>query len=174
MTEHTLKLINTSATVAGVIIALASGWYWYHDYKQRAALEAMQALHQARLEECGVVSEQAAKLFSAADEQEFFRTFTKFEESKHGKALMLLDSKVVRFMLDTYNAARMVETSKAPRYQDKARCVIGNRVFDLVDACREMVANDFKREGGKGIQDLDNGIKMAWDSWSKNDCLISY
>jgi hypothetical protein len=106
--ECRLKLIDTVETVIGVVIAVVGGVYWYEDYRQRSNFEesqhemqALETIHQARLQACLEVTDVAAKLFSASNQAGYDKQFDRFTELKHGKALMLLDSSVVRSMLDT-------------------------------------------------------------------------
>lgn len=177
-----LNAINTVATVFGILGAFAAGFYWYNDYKQRATMDAadqassremqaMQELHQARLQTCMEVSDTAAALFSAVDRSSFDKTFNRFTELKHGKALVLLSNEVVRSMLDTYVAGLNVNDSKSKVYfQNAVRCSIGDRVFKLAYACRTMVQMDFKSQGGQGIKDLDNGLRMSWSKWATDNC----
>jgi hypothetical protein len=165
------SLSSTVGTIVGVLVGLAGGYYWYKDYVQRASLEASAALHQARLQVCLDVSDASAALFSATTPPEYGKSFDRFAELKHGKALAILDASVIRAMLDANNAgADLASLPVGPGFQEKARCALGDRIFKIAYACRAMIRSDFRREGGDAITDLDETLKVTWESWSQKAC----
>jgi len=162
--EFWLKVLAALIAIVGVV-------YEYQNYKQRASLQALQSIHAARLSVCQTVSENAAKLFSVSDIPGFETIRVNFAEIKHGKALMLLDPEVVYRMVTVHNLAFKVTKYKSAckSLPQRAYCILEEKPFELVLACRDMINRDYTLEAGAPIKSFSAPIAMSWAQGTCSD-----
>ena len=122
----------------------------------------MRALHEAQLRVCEEVVVAATEFESVNNRTEFEDRFHHFSKLKHGKALAILDEDVLNHMVDFHNKMLDFEASNSDDFNYELRVFTGNSAFDVVHACRRMIARLFERESGGELSLLDCDYTMGW------------
>jgi hypothetical protein len=156
-----LDMINTTVAVVGVAGALFGGTIAYLDYRGRAKLQALSELHAAQLATCPEIAAATAHLYSADNLIDFRNALGTFSELKHGHALDLLAPAVLDKMVDVYNLSLGIKSNKTgAEFKNDVDSKICNAGFEVVIACRSMLAAGYKAEGG--IEEIATDYTMGW------------
>lgn len=161
--EYRLQLLGTIIAFVGVIGGLVGGAVAYLDYRGKAELEALRALHDAQLLTCRDVSNASARLLSANDQEQFDKALTSFAELKHGSALTILDRSVLDQMIDLYNTALKVDfKGHGGEFRNAVIGQLCDKPFQVALRCRKMLAKGYRDEVGEKIEILDDSYVMGW------------
>jgi len=162
--SNKFKTVELSLSAGGLLLALIVGIIGYMDYRDRAQLQAMRALHDAQLQLCQEVSIVSAKLTASTDLDALYLQLDSLSELKHGKALILLKQPVLDKLVDLFNSAvnftNLEEIDDS--FRDQLRCAVGQQALDVVLECRSMMAQAFDEEANFELDQIDTNYELSW------------
>ncbi len=155
--DHRLRVVQTVAAIVGIMAAVLG----YLDFRRKAELQALRGLHDAQLATCKQVSNAAAQLYEAANQKEFEAALSNFSRLKHGEALAILDAPVLDAMLATWGSVYGFKPEPdAANFNTLLQYRLCDDPLKVVLACRHMLSDGFRSEGGNAIKLLDENVVM--------------
>ncbi|HEX4133755.1 MAG TPA: hypothetical protein VHY84_03960 [Bryobacteraceae bacterium] len=187
-TERRLKVAELCISGVSFMVALGVAIVGYNDFaaKQTEALETQKqvlkaqqqevkkSLHDAQLNLCEEVVTTASSVFNAENIAQLNAGLDRFELLSDGKAFTLLEPKVLHAMVGFANEAAHFAKSHASSpggdaFQDAAQCALGERGFEVVQACRQMVSKAFTEDSGGAIPPLDSHYNFQFVCPAKSE-----